>query len=887
MPVRNLTEKVNDSPPQKDRRAMLEEWRKQTRARESTPSTSSTSNKSSNSINNVSTSLLTARRRSISADLSSRGRFAAPLPSQEKDSGFSTMNIDQEGLTAVERFRIRRQKRLMESNNDGHSASKALPPQPPIQPAMTRSSICFDDFDEDGKGNTNLRAGPTPKLSRRLTMTSGPRRRATKGRKSMQFVPQIYTKGVQSTGTDSTEADSVNCEQPKDEGSQCQQNSDIEGPGLRSKVVAMEKRIQDLEAEKMTLSMSKAPLEARLRQKEDQWTKEKTRYEQEIYALKANYNQVGEQLKNLEMQHEELHEESKRLRFEARQQKAASTLDTSNISNDVWNSQLQNDRDASDHKEKLRHAEEDIKSLKLEKLSVEAEAHATNTELRGLRRDFAELKADYDEMQEQKELNIEAEIQLQELTKEHAATTAQLNATSGELASLKSQSKFDVEKKEQLWLEEKEKLLFEMSVVKSRAATSNNDSRENSSIDSDVEDEAVLRARIEERDRRIMELEAEILKGEQIRRKMHNRIQELRGNIRVFVRTRPFLPGDSNISNSSIEVHPDGESLTIMTNNIKKNALNFKYDKVFAPSAGQECVFNEVSEFVQSALDGYNVCLFSYGQTGSGKTHTMQGSGNGAMRGIIPRAVEQILSQAKRMVNQKWKFKMTASLLEIYNEELKDLLVAMKEDPAGKSKQSKLAIRRDRGGKSYVDGLRKIDIDAQDCEKGMQTLKRLLSSAARARSVACTNMNSNSSRSHSVFMLHLEGVNEDSCTVVEGSLNLCDLAGSERLDRSGVSMHSQRLKETQAINKSLSCLGDVFNSLANGSSHVPFRNSKLTYLLQDCLSGDGKALMFVNLSPTLESSSESICSLRFAQRVNQVELGKATKHIEHSGKMRM
>merc|ERR1712127_810698 len=157
-----------------------------------------------------------------------------------------------------------------------------------------------------------------------------------------------------------------------------------------------------------------------------------------------------------------------------------------------------------------------------------------------------------------------------------------------------------------------------------------------------------------------------------------------------------------------------------------------------------------------------------------------------------------------------------------------------------------------------------------------------MAAAARSRSVATTKMNAQSSRSHSVFMLHLCGRNEESGTVVEGSLNLCDLAGSERLDRSGVASDARRLRETQAINKSLSCLGDVFTSLANGSKHIPFRNSKLTYLLQDCLSGDGKALMFVNLSPTIASSNESLCSLRFAQRVNSVELGKATKQVKYS-----
>jgi kinesin family protein C1 len=264
----------------------------------------------------------------------------------------------------------------------------------------------------------------------------------------------------------------------------------------------------------------------------------------------------------------------------------------------------------------------------------------------------------------------------------------------------------------------------------------------------------------------------------------------------------------------------------------------------------------------------------------------MQGSGNGAMRGIIPRAVEQILAQAAVMQTQRWTFTMKASFLEIYNEELRDLLVMMNSDgtmrPRDSRTASKLSIKRNADGKSYVDGINMVDIDVEDRTNGIEQLETVMVAAARARSVAKTNMNSQSSRSHSVFMLHLCGSNEESGTVVQGVLNLCDLAGSERLDRSGAGSNAQRLKETQSINKSLSCLGDVFNALSNGSKHVPYRNSKLTYLLQDCLSGDGKALMFVNLSPTLESSSESLCSLRFAQRVNQVELGKAVKNVQYS-----
>jgi kinesin family protein C1 len=657
----------------------------------------------------------------------------------------------------------------------------------------------------------------------------------------------------------------------------------VEGAGLRSRVQEMQQRITQLEREKMALSMSKAPLEARFRQKEDTWLKEQKRFIQEIESLKSSSKEVDERFRDLELRYDALEEESKTLRFDAR--KAASTLNSQSDSTDNWSRQLQNDRDVLELKEKLRHAEYEIRALKLEKVSIESEVSATKMELDSLIRNYDELQAEFDDLEASKSQNSEAEIKLELLTTEHIATAGQLNAVCADFAATKSSAVAAMESKEKEWKAEAKNLKFEISVLKTRSAKI--EDSELSMLQDGVEDDAVLKARIEERDSRIAELETQLLKGEQIRRSMHNRIQELRGNIRVFVRTRPFLCGDGQSSESSIEVLPDGEGLSIADTR-NNDSHGFKFDKVFPPSAGQDSVFHEVSEFVQSALDGYNVCLFSYGQTGSGKTHTMQGSGNGAMRGIIPRAVEQILAQAQLMEKQKWQFSITASFLEIYNEELRDLLASAKSGISSSTSSrtksaAKLAIKRNANGKSFVHGLTHIKIETNDSSIGMDQLESVMETAARARSVASTKMNAQSSRSHSVFMLHLRGQNEDDGTVVEGALNLCDLAGSERLDRSGAGTNQVRLRETQAINKSLSCLGDVFTSLSNGSSHIPYRNSKLTYLLQDCLSGDGKALMFVNLSPTIESSNESLCSLRFAKRVNQVELGKATKHVQYSG----
>ncbi|CAN0006533.1 unnamed protein product, partial [Discosporangium mesarthrocarpum] len=257
------------------------------------------------------------------------------------------------------------------------------------------------------------------------------------------------------------------------------------------------------------------------------------------------------------------------------------------------------------------------------------------------------------------------------------------------------------------------------------------------------------------------------------------------------------------------------------------------------------------------------VCLFSYGQTGSGKTHTMTGSGTGDMRGIIPRSVEQILGKVSELQSNQWRYDVELSFLEIYNEEVRDLL-AGSGCGVSNAQLPKLTVRQCASGGVEVVGLTKVSIDTGDREKGLSEVDDFIALAQRARSVASTAMNSQSSRSHSIFTLWLKGTDAATGTVLKGVLNLVDLAGSERLDRSRAGEDSQRLKETQSINKSLSCLADVFTALGSKAAHVPYRNSKLTYLLQDCLSGDGKALMFVNLSPTTASTSESICSVRFA-----------------------
>uniref|UniRef100_A0A3B5PR04 Kinesin family member C3 n=1 Tax=Xiphophorus maculatus TaxID=8083 RepID=A0A3B5PR04_XIPMA len=147
------------------------------------------------------------------------------------------------------------------------------------------------------------------------------------------------------------------------------------------------------------------------------------------------------------------------------------------------------------------------------------------------------------------------------------------------------------------------------------------------------------------------------------------------------------------------------------------------------------------------------------------------------------------------------------------------------------------------------------------------------------RATACTNLNEHSSRSHALLIITVSGFNTTTGTRTQGKLNLVDLAGSERIGKSGA--EGSRLREAQCINKSLSALGDVISALRTRHAHVPFRNSRLTYLLQDSLSGDSKTLMMVQVSPLPGNVSESVCSLKFAQRVRSVELNSAASSKRH------
>ena len=308
---------------------------------------------------------------------------------------------------------------------------------------------------------------------------------------------------------------------------------------------------------------------------------------------------------------------------------------------------------------------------------------------------------------------------------------------------------------------------------------------------------------------------------ETLRRKLHNQVQELKGNIRVFCRVRPALGAEEepakikfpDVETDSKEVVVQGPEHKTTLGNVTSTANAFSFDRVFGPNSVNSEVFNEISQLVQSALDGYNVCIFCYGQTGSGKTHTMS-----SLDGMIPRAVHQIYDTARTLEEKGWTYRMEGSFVEVYNENLNDLL-----GKAEELDKKKHEIRHDSVRcKTTITDVATVVLDSP------ARVESILKRASTNRSVAATKANERSSRSHSVFILRLTGENSITGEKSEGTLNLVDLAGSERLSHSGAK--GERLKETQNINRSLSCLGDVIGALGQGKEggHIPYRNSKVS-----------------------------------------------------------
>ncbi|XP_056240095.1 kinesin-like protein KIF13B isoform X4 [Seriola aureovittata] len=349
-------------------------------------------------------------------------------------------------------------------------------------------------------------------------------------------------------------------------------------------------------------------------------------------------------------------------------------------------------------------------------------------------------------------------------------------------------------------------------------------------------------------------------------------------NVKVAVRVRPMNRREKELNTKCVVemvknqtiLHPAGANLGKA--DTRNQSKVFAYDYCFWSMdetdkenfAGQEVVFQCLGEsLLCNAFQGYNACIFAYGQTGSGKSYTMMGSGD--QPGLIPRLCSALFERTQKEQREEESFTVEVSYMEIYNEKVRDLL-----DPKG-GRQT-LRVREHKVLGPYVDGLSRLAVASY------KDIESLMSEGNKSRTVAATNMNEESSRSHAVFNIILTHTLKDLQSGTSGEkvsrLSLVDLAGSERAAKTGAA--GERLKEGSNINKSLTTLGLVISALAeqgtakNKTKFVPYRDSVLTWLLKDCLGGNSRTAMVATVSPSADNYDETLSTLRYADRAKNI-----------------
>ncbi|KAI5797638.1 P-loop containing nucleoside triphosphate hydrolase protein [Geopyxis carbonaria] len=324
--------------------------------------------------------------------------------------------------------------------------------------------------------------------------------------------------------------------------------------------------------------------------------------------------------------------------------------------------------------------------------------------------------------------------------------------------------------------------------------------------------------------------------------------------IKVVARFRPQNSIEVREGGVPIVSFPSDDTCELRT---KETAGAFKFDRVFDMKSKQQDVFDfSIKSTVDDILDGYNGTVFAYGQTGAGKSYTMMGGDidNPVSRGIIPRIVEQIFESILASPGNI-EYTVRVSYMEIYMERIRDLL-----NPANDN----LPVHEEKSRGVYVKGL--LEIYVSSVQEVYEVMKR----GGSSRAVAATNMNQESSRSHSIFVITINQKNVETGSMKTGSLFLVDLAGSEKVGKTGAT--GQTLEEAKKINTSLSTLGKVINALTDGKSkHIPYRESKLTRLLQQSLGGNSRTTLIINCSPSDYNDDETLSTLRFGVRAKSIK----------------
>ncbi|MCJ1435335.1 Kinesin heavy chain [Xylographa pallens] len=324
--------------------------------------------------------------------------------------------------------------------------------------------------------------------------------------------------------------------------------------------------------------------------------------------------------------------------------------------------------------------------------------------------------------------------------------------------------------------------------------------------------------------------------------------------IKVVARFRP--PNKAEIACGG-ETIVDFETEDTCSITSKEAEAAFTFDRVFNTNSRQADVFNfSIRSTVDDILNGYNGTVFAYGQTGAGKSYTMMGSDidDEDSKGIIPRIVEQIFESILASPGNI-EYTVRVSYMEIYMERIRDLLQPQNDN---------LPVHEEKSRGVYVKGLLEIYVSS------VQEVYEVMRRGGAARATAATNMNQESSRSHSIFVVTITQKNVETGSAKSGQLFLVDLAGSEKVGKTGAS--GQTLEEAKKINKSLSALGMVINSLTDGkSTHIPYRDSKLTRILQESLGGNSRTTLIINCSPSSYNSEETLGTLRFGVRAKAIK----------------
>ena len=324
-------------------------------------------------------------------------------------------------------------------------------------------------------------------------------------------------------------------------------------------------------------------------------------------------------------------------------------------------------------------------------------------------------------------------------------------------------------------------------------------------------------------------------------------------NVKVICRFRPLNDKEKENTKDLCITYIDEEQVEIKSKN-EYNNFTFQFDKIFNTMSTQKEIYDySAKELVDSVLSGYNATIFAYGQTASGKTYTMQGQLNSPEReGIIPRMVRHVFHNIM-LSDSDIEYTVKVSIIEIYMEKIRDLIDLSK---------TNLNIR-EKDKEIYIEDLSEHYVSSEE------DVIELIRIGSENRTTAATNMNENSSRSHTLVIMTLHQKNTKTLEAKTGRLYLVDLAGSEKIAKTGSS--GITLEEAKIINKSLSTLGMVINALTDGKSmHIPYRESKLTRVLTESLGGNAKTCLIITCSPSSYNESETLSTLRFGTRAKKI-----------------